>query len=169
MQGSRSFTRHNSRQGCITWSASSDLKFGVWEIDSGCVWATSIDVTNTESGSPRPAVVLQNAACLSSATARSDLRSLISHCFTSRTLARSGLKPSRISEALIPTLFLPKGQWDESKSLSFFSDDDDESVSVIRSRWFSDERRGRFVCIAQFRHNATLSALKGASKDIKRD
>lgn len=144
MQGSRPFTRHNTRQGCITWLVSSNLKFGVWEINSGCVWATSIDVTNTESGSPRLAVVLQNTVRLSNATARSDLRSLISHCFTSRTLARSDLKPSRISVALIPTLFLPKGRWDESRSPSFFSDDDDDGVSVISSQWFSDERWGRF-------------------------
>ena len=115
----------------IVWSASSYQKCDIWEtlsINCDCVWAPSIDVINTKSTSPHPAVVLRSGSSWHVSTV--DLRccrdrslwtqkSLISPCLTSlshilsisfsydQTLARSSLYPRWISMAHIQTLFLP--------------------------------------------------------------
>ena len=63
------------------------------------------------------------------ATALSEMSGWIQVSDFTFTLARSSIKPSRISVALVPTLFLPR-----AVQLVIISGDDDDSVSEISSK-----------------------------------
>ena len=158
----------------VVWSASSYPRFDISALTQNCGWAPSIDVRNTESTAPHPAfcrlrtqsvrpVKQHEPRCCVGDRALWAQQSLISHCSTSLSpffvhflFLQPDIKPSWISEALIPTLFLPGVVQTVSldcgavEHTTLFSNDDD-SISAIGSTWFGskadkNERQKRLKC-----------------------
>ena len=113
----------NNKMVTVTWSPSSYQKFNIWEtlsISFACVWAPSIDVTNTESRTEHspsvecntltPDVVVETGLCgHGSLWFYVTWPAMFVHSPFScdRTLARNSLNTSWISMTLMTTPFLP--------------------------------------------------------------